>query len=56
MDKKEKKVIIKKDDLKINDGKIVIDNEELANAIESEEFFIDGYESKDGIKCTIEKT
>ncbi len=56
MDKKEKKMTIKEDDLKINDGKIVIDNEELANAIESEEFFIDGDETKDGFKCTIEKT
>lgn len=56
MDKKKKKMKIKKDDLSINGGKIVINNEELANAIESEEFIIDGEETKDGLEFTIKKT
>ncbi|QQY79714.1 hypothetical protein JL105_11145 [Keratinibaculum paraultunense] len=56
MTKKNKKMTIKEDELNINDGKIVISNEELANAIESEEFFIDGEEGKDGWKITFEKT
>lgn len=58
MNSKKKDIIIKENDLIVNEGKIIIDDEELANAIESEEFFIDGHESADGIKVTIgvEKT
>lgn len=58
MTKKDKKVLIKEEDLKIVDGKIIIDNKEFANAIEAEEFFIDGDEAQDGIKLgvTVEKT
>jgi len=56
MTKKRKDVFIKENDLNVSNGKIIIDNEELANAIESEEFLIDGEETKDGIKISIEIT
>lgn len=56
MTKKKKDVFIKENDLNVSNGKIIIDNEELANAIESEEFLIDGEETKDGIKISIEIT
>ncbi|WP_162551053.1 hypothetical protein [Paenibacillus tepidiphilus] len=56
MAEESKKLTLKRNDVQIVDGKVILNNTDLAHVFEEESFLVDSTEGQEGISLTISKT